>query len=258
VSKLTKTSQTCPACGSTNDLQGGFCQSCGEPLNSAQTDSQLGINDSAKDDKNIKEIAIGYASSLREGLDNKDSFLVVDLTAVFRGKKHRIILCAIVKGLAKCIDGAVLVGGLLSEILGPHQPNYKEQLVNIQKKFNEQGSTLFTNDEPSKETGLLVSVIDNDQLSTLCINLPCAFIINKTLKQVIKGIEKPDTQMCTLEKGDIVCLACCDILALEGEKDTLNTIAKANNLQIACNTFVSNIQKKKPGCDVSLAIAQVN
>ncbi len=209
------------------------------------------------DDENIKEISIGYASSLCEGLDNKDSFLLVDLTAVFRGKKHRIILCTIVKGLAKCVDGAVLVGGLLSEILGPHQPDYKEHLVNIRKKFKEQVSTLFTSCEASKETGLLVSVIDNAQISTLCINLPCTFMINKTLKQVIKGTEKPDAQMCTLEKGDVICLACCDILTLEGEKDTLNTISNANSLQIACSTLMSNIQKKKPGCDVSLAIAQV-
>jgi hypothetical protein len=250
--------QKCPVCGRLNELQGGFCQSCGTLLDSTQTDLQQGIDGSAKDVRNAKEISLGYASSLHEGLDNKDSFLVVDLTSLFRGKKHRIVLCVIVKGLAKYVDGAVLVGGLLSAILGSQQPDYSEHLVNIQKKFNEIGSSLSTDGKQTKETGLLVAVIDDNQLTTLCVNSPCAYIVNKTVKQVIKGTETSDIQRYTLENGDAVCVACCDFFALEGKQDALNTISKAKNLQLACNTLVSSIQTKKPECVVSLAIAQVS
>ncbi len=147
---------------------------------------------------------LGYASSLHGGLDNKDSFLVVDLTSLFCGKKHRIVLCAIIKGLAKYVDGTILVGGLLSDILGSEQPDYREHLVKIHKKFNEIGSSLSTDGEQTKETGLLVAVIDDDQLITLCVDSPCAYVINRTVKQVIKGTETPDIQAGTLENGDIV------------------------------------------------------
>jgi tRNA(Ile2) C34 agmatinyltransferase TiaS len=46
---MTKLNPECPVCGNTVNLQDRICQSCGNLLDSTQTDLQQGIEGSAKD-----------------------------------------------------------------------------------------------------------------------------------------------------------------------------------------------------------------
>jgi hypothetical protein len=253
VQKLKTNSQYCPLCGKENDLENVFCQYCGNPLAVNKNSPQSGDINSPK--KETKLIELGYASSLCSALNN-DSFNVMEITSIFGGTKHRIILCSIVKGLVKIIDNADIVDSLLSEILSQQQPDYKEHLNKIQKKFQEKTSVQEVKAEGNAENGLLVSVIDNNQMTSLNIDAPCIYVINKDLKQTIMLEEKSTIQTRNLENNDIICLACSDIAALEGKKDFLKAILNANSLQSACSTVVLNLQKKKAGSSFSIVLVK--
>jgi hypothetical protein len=244
-------SKNCPLCSYANDPQTTFCESCGEPLG----------NDNAVNlEKRFPEIVLGYNSSIPNGFD-KDSFLLLDTTSLFGQENHRRIVCVIVKGLAKFVDARTIMNLLLSDVIRQEGNNdYQKRLLEIKAFLDKEYSFAFSNEQEKTDTGVLVSVIDNGQFTSLCVDGPRIFIANESGPiKVIAGTKKePIVQINKIENGSYVGVCNIDFISLMGKQETNETIVKALNPQAACDSLIEKIKTKKPEVNLALAIARIS
>jgi hypothetical protein len=248
----TEMSKNCPVCQTVNNPQTTFCDSCGSPLEKDDTPSY-------SEEQRFSDITLGYASSLHNGVETKDSFLVLDATSLFGQENHRRIACVIVKGLAKFVDARKILNILSSDVIRQERiTDHQSSLLEV-KKFLDENSFLFSNDQEKTETGILVSLIDNKQFTSLCIDGPRILVGDKNCGiKVLKGTKKePIVQINIMGVGDYVCLCNSDLFSIVGKQEIIDTISDSPNVQVAADSIVNKIKVKKPEISIALAIFRI-
>ncbi|MCW4023909.1 MAG: hypothetical protein NWF01_02610 [Candidatus Bathyarchaeota archaeon] len=243
-------SNYCEICGKPNNEKAAFCESCGSPITKVTTSKSTQSTP-------FQELAFGYSSLASQEVENKDSFTLLDVTSLFNQENHRRILCVIVKGLAKVIDGRNLLSMLLSHVTWDKQnTNYKQCLTELKEHLDQQYPFAFSNAQEKEETGLLVSIIDNGVVTALCIDGPRLLLVkeNETI-QTFKGTKTDPYISISMAKGDYICLSNLDLPHVIGQKEIVAKVAKFNNPQVACDEIATLVNSKKSGLALSLAIA---
>jgi hypothetical protein len=245
-------SKCCEICGKPNNEKAAFCESCGSPLIKAGTSQN-------SHSTLFQEIAFGYSSFTSQEVENKDSLTLLDATSLFNQENHRRVLCVIVKGLAKVLDGRNLLSMLLSHIMWDKQnTNYSKCLAELKEHLINQYPFAFSNTLDKEETGLLVSIIDNGAITALLIDGPRLLLIKENGSvQTLKGTKTEPCINMSLAKGDYVCISNLDLTSMFSQKEIMPKIAKSNNLQVACDEIAKLIKSKNSGLNFSLAIAGV-
>jgi hypothetical protein len=245
-------SRNCPICQTANSPLTTFCDSCGNPLDKDNTPK-------THEEQRFSNITLGYASSLDNEVDTKDSFLVLDTTSLFGQENHRRIVCVIVKGLAKFVDARKILNILLSDIIRQERTTDHQKNLQDIKKLLDENSFLFSNDQEITETGVLVAMLENMQFASLCIDGPRVLASDKNCGiNVFKGTKKePIVQINTIGVGDYICLCNNDLLNLVGKQVTIETILNSPNVQVAADSLVDKVKAKKPEINVALAIVRI-
>ena len=243
----------CTVCGEVNSSEAPFCESCGNPL-------QIEVASPNSENLVVPDIALGYASNLDNKPENRDGFLIFDATSLFSEDKHRRILCIIVKGLSKFLDPRILMNKLSTEIISQKKDiDYQKVLLDVKNYLNKEHILPFSGNKEKSETGVLVSILDNRQVNTLCIDAPRAFILNedKTIQMMEGTKTNPVFQSDLIKNGAYICMCSSDLDVLLSKDEIAEAIIQAYNPQLACNTIMTKINSKEPKASFSISIAQI-
>jgi hypothetical protein len=235
-------SNSCTACGHFNSKQSSFCEMCGTPTSTKKSSFE----------PDQCQISLGY-SSIPGGAEGKNTFFILDTSSIYNEAKQKIILLVIVRGLSDYLNILELRDVLLSRIIYRASGiDHRKILVELKDSIDKQLTSNALND--FKEKGLLISIVDNQKVNSLCFGDPCLFIIpEKDEMQVFRGIIT-DAIMpeIALSDGTTVVFTSHDLESLVDKKEVIKLISHASTAQIACVNIVNLIKAKISS--ISLAV----
>jgi len=239
-------SNSCPACEHIDNNQSSFCEMCGTPTSTLK---------SSVEPKQL-QISLGY-SSISGGAGDKNNFFILDTSSIYNETKQKIILLVIVRGLSDYLNISELRDVLLSRIIYQASGiDHRKILVELKESIDKQ---LTSNDPLSDytEKGLLISIVDNQKVNSLCFGDPCLFLIPKKDElQVFHGIIT-DAIMpeIALADGTAVVFTSHDLKSLVDKKEVIKLISHASTAQIACDNIAIAIKVRIS--DISLALIKM-
>jgi hypothetical protein len=235
-------SNSCTACGHFNSSQSSFCENCGNPTSN---------NKSSIEPKQI-QISLGY-SSIPDDAGDKNSFFILDTSSIYNETKRKTILLAILKGLSDYLNASEIRDVLISQIV--YQTSAIDPriiLVELKEKIDKQIASNSLNE--FKKKGLLISIIDNQKISSLCLGDSYLFLIPKKgeLQAFHRTIADATVQKTILSAATSIVFSSHDLENLVGKKELTKLILQASNAQKACENIVKTIKDKIPSISVAI------